>query len=179
MASSPASDAAKRPGAARSLSLKGRALRYLSAREHSRAELQTKLARYAAEAGEDAQAVARVLDELTAKGFISEARVAESVVHRRAGRLGNARVLQELRAKGLPDDIVQGAAEQLRATEDERAYAVWARKFGRPPADLAERARQMRFLAGRGFSGASVARVMRTATRGADERSDPFAADLE
>ena len=163
---------AARRGAARTLSLKGRALRYLSSREHSRAELQAKLAPHAKEAGEDADAVARVLDELAAKGFISEERVAESVLHRRAGRLGKARVLQELRAKGLPDDIVQAAAERLRATEDERAHAVWARKFGRAPADLAERARQMRFLAGRGFSGASVARVMRAAGRGGAEVDD-------
>ena len=145
----------------RALSLKGRALRYLAAREHSRAELQTKLTRHAEAAGEDAQAVARILDELTAKGFISEARVAESVLHRRAGRLGNARVLQELRTKGLSEDVLRDAAERLRDTEVERARAVWARKFGRAPADLAERARQMRFLAGRGFSGASVASVMR------------------
>lgn len=171
--------AGKRPGAGRSLSLKGRALRYLSAREHSRAELQTKLARYAEEAGEGPDAVARVLDELTAKGFISEARVAESVIHRRAGRLGNARVLQELRAKGLPDDIVQDAAEQLRTTEQARAYDVWARKFGQPPADLAERARQMRFLAGRGFSGASVARVLRAASSGEARPRAPGDDDLD
>ena len=162
----PSEGAAKPPRAGRTLSLKGRALRYLAAREHSRAELQTKLARHAEAAGEDAQAVARVLDELTAKGFISEARVAESVLHRRAGRLGNARVLQELRAKGLSDEVLRDAAERLRDTEDARARVVWARKFGRAPADMADRARQMRFLAGRGFSGASVARVMRAIAEG-------------
>ena len=123
--------------------------------------------------------MARLLDELTAKGFISEARVAESVIHRRAGRLGNARVLQELRAKGLPDDIVQDAAEQLRTTEQARAYDVWARKFGQPPADLAERARQMRFLAGRGFSGASVARVLRAASSGEARPLAPGDDDLD
>ena len=165
----PADRAPKPARAGLGLSLKGRALRYLAAREHSRAELQTKLARYAAEAGEDAQAVARVLDELTAKGFISEARVAESVLHRRAGRLGNARVLQELRAKGLSDEVVKDAAERLRDTEVDRARAVWARKFGRAPADMAERARQMRFLAGRGFSGAAVQSVLRTAGESGDE----------
>ena len=162
---------AARPG----LSLKGRALRYLSAREHSRAELMTKLLPHARAAGEDEQAVARVLDELAAKGFISETRVAESVLHRRAGRLGNARVLQELRAKGLSDDIVRDAAEQLQSTEEARAYAVWARKFGRAPADAAERARQMRFMASRGFSGASVQRVMRRARDEAQLGDAPLA----
>lgn len=85
--------------------LKSRALRYLAAREYSRAELAARLAR-PARAGEDEatlEAIERVLDELAAKGFIDEARVAESVLHRRAARLGGARVLHELRAKGLPE----------------------------------------------------------------------------
>ena len=106
------------------LSLKARALRYLAAREHSRAELERKLAPHA---GEDPAELPRVLDELAARGLISEQRVAESVLHRRAGTLGGARVLQELRAKGLGGEVLADAAEQLRATELERARAVWSR----------------------------------------------------
>lgn len=147
------------PRPAQTLSLKGRALRYLAAREHSRAELATKLSRHVGPE-DDPDAVARVLDELAAKGFIDEARVAESVLHRRAGRLGGSRVLQELRAKGLPDDVVADAAAQLRSTELARAQAVWRRKFGQPPADAAERARQLRFLAARGFSGDVARRAL-------------------
>ena len=147
------------PRPAQTLSLKGRALRYLAAREHSRAELATKLSRHVGPE-DDPDAVARVLDELAAKGFIDEARVAESVLHRRAGRLGGARVLQELRAKGLPDEVVADAAAQLRTTELARAQAVWRRKFGQPPADAAERARQLRFLAARGFSGDVARRAL-------------------
>ena len=147
------------PRPAQTLSLKGRALRYLAAREHSRAELATKLSRHVGPE-DDPDAVARVLDELAAKGFIDEARVAESVLHRRAGRLGGARVLQELRAKGLPDDVVADAAAQLRSTELARAQAGWRRKFGQPPADAAERARQLRFLAARGFSGDVARRAL-------------------
>ena len=147
------------PRPAQTLSLKGRALRHLAAREHSRAELATKLSRHVGPE-DDPDAVARVLDELAAKGFIDEARVAESVLHRRAGRLGGARVLQELRAKGLPDDVVADAAAQLRSTELARAQAVWRRKFGQPPADAAERARQLRFLAARGFSGDVARRAL-------------------
>ena len=147
------------PRPAQTLSLKGRALRYLAAREHSRAELATKLSRHVGPE-DDPDAVPRVLDELAAKGFIDEARVAESVLHRRAGRLGGARVLQELRAKGLPDEVVADAAAQLRSTELARAQAVWRRKFGQPPADAAERARQLRFLAARGFSGDVARRAL-------------------
>ncbi len=139
------------------LSLKGRALRYLAAREHSRAELERKLAAHEHEPGE----LARVLDELAARGFISEARVVESVLNRRAARLGSARVLHELRGKGLSADALADAQERLRASELERAQEVWRRKFGTPAADAAERARQARFLAARGFGGEVVARVLR------------------
>ena len=146
-------------------SLKGRALRYLAAREHSRAELAAKLARYVTE--QDApDAVERVLDDLSAKGFINEARVAESLLHRRAGGLGNARVLHELRAKGVPPEVIEASAEQLRGTELARAQAVWRKKFGQLPQGAAERARQMRFLAARGFSGEVVRRVLNSPSHG-------------
>lgn len=139
------------------LSLKGRALRLLAQREHSRAELATKLARHVQE-GDDLNAV---LDELQAKDFINAARVAESLVHRRAARLGTQRLVQELRGKGLDDDLVRATAERLRATELERAQAVWRQRFGRVATDAQERARQMRFLAARGFAGDVVRRVVR------------------
>lgn len=144
---------------ARVPSLKGRALRYLAAREHSRAELQAKLARHVT-CEDEPGALTRVLDELAAKGFINEARVAESLLHRRAGRLGQARVLQELRAKGLPDEIMADAADQLRTTELARAREVWCKKFGQVPVDAADKARQMRFLAGRGFGAETARRVL-------------------
>ncbi len=141
-------------------SLKGRALRLLSQREHSRAELLAKLAQHVQE-GED---LAAVLDDLQARDFISEARVAESVVHRRAAKLGTQRLVQELRGKGLDDDLVRATAERLRATELERAQAVWHQRFGGTPAATPqERARQMRFLAARGFAGDVVRRVVRGA----------------
>ena len=84
------------------LSLKGRALRLLAGREHSRAELERKLAPHETEPGE----LARALDDLQAKGFISEQRVVESVVHRRAARLGTGRVKQELQAKGVSAEAI-------------------------------------------------------------------------
>lgn len=138
------------------LSLKGRALRLLGTREHSRAELERKLATYEEESG----SLARALDELQAKGFINEQRVLESVVHRRAAKLGTTRIRQELQGKGLAPEAVLEAVEQLRATEVERAREVWRKKFGEPPLDANARAKQMRFLASRGFSGDAIRRVV-------------------
>ena len=138
-------------------SLKGRALRLLSQREHSRVELERKLARFEEEPGTLTQA----LDELQDKGFISEARVVASVLHQRAARLGTARIRQELRAKGLAPALVQDAVATLQATELERAREVWRKKFEAPAVDATARAKQARFLLARGFSGAVVAKVLR------------------
>lgn len=137
-------------------SLKGRALRLLSGREHSRAELERKLKSFEEEPGSLAQA----LDELQAKGFISEQRVIESVVHRRAAKLGTARIKQELQGKGLDPAAVSAALVGLKATEHERALAVWRKKFGAPPVDAPAAAKQMRFLAARGFGGDVIRRVV-------------------
>ncbi|MEY3490465.1 MAG: Regulatory protein RecX [Pseudomonadota bacterium] len=137
------------------ISLKGRALRLLSQREHSRVELERKLAEHEEEPG----TLARALDELEAKGFISEERVVESVVHRRASKLGAARVQQELAAKGLSAESMSLALEQLRVTEFERARDVWSRKFGESATDPKERAKQMRFLLSRGFAAEVVRKV--------------------
>lgn len=142
-------------------SLKARALRLLAQREHSRTELERKLHAHS----EDPAELAAALDALQAKGFINEARVADSVLHRRASKLGTARVRAELQAKGLDTAVVQAAVETLRGTEVERARAVWQRKFGQPPGDASERARQMRFLAARGFG----AEAIRRAVSGADD----------
>lgn len=137
-------------------SLKGRALRLLSMREHSRVELERKLARFEEEEG----TLAKALDELQVKGFINEARVIESVLHRRAGKLGAARIKQELQSKGLDPQAVRDAVTGLQETERERAQEVWRRKFGAAPADAKEAVRQMRFLATRGFTTDVIRRVV-------------------
>ena len=138
-------------------SLKGRALRLLGQREHSRTELERKLARYEEEPG----SLARALDELAAKDFISEARVVQSVLHQRAARHGAARVRQELLHKGIAPERVAEAVASLADSEFERACGVWRQRFGALPRDAAERAKQVRFMLGRGFSAAIVAKVLR------------------
>lgn len=137
-------------------SLKGRALRLLSGREHSRLELERKLAPFEEEPG----SLATALDELQAKGFISEQRVLESVVNRRASKLGASRIKQELQAKGLDPQAVADAVQVLRTTEFDRARAVWQKKFDQAPQDADQRAKQMRFLASRGFGGDTIRRVV-------------------
>ena len=142
-------------------SLKGRALRLLSQREHSRAELERKLARHLQE-GDD---LAPVLDDMQAKGFICEERVLASVLHLRAPRLGGARLRQELVSKGLDAARVREALAELAPSEPDRAQALWERRFGAAPTDAREWARQARFLAARGFAAEVVRRVVPPAPR--------------
>ncbi len=140
-------------------SLKARALRYLSAREHSRQELARKLAAHADE-GDDVDAV---LDWLEAQKFLSNERFAESLVHRRAARYGSARIVSELQRHGLDDTTVASLKSDLLADEHERAWEVWSRKFGRQADDAAGLAKQIRFLQQRGFSHAAIQAVLRRA----------------
>ena len=156
--------------AAAPLSLKARALRWLAQREHSRAELRRKLLPHAAadgagnadDAGSREQAAARVdalLDGLEREQLLSEARFVESRVHLREARFGVRRIQTELAGHGvaLPAEL----AARLRGDELERARALWQRRFGTPAADAAGRAKQARFLIGRGFSAEVVRRVVK------------------
>lgn len=139
------------------LSLKGRALKYLAAREHSRLELQRKLAPHA----ESAEQVDAALNDLEARGFLSAERFAESMVHRKAARFGAARIQAELTQHRLPADIAQAVVRTLRDTELARAHALWAKRYGEVAETPQDSAKQMRFLTARGFSSDVVRRVTR------------------
>ena len=138
------------------LSLTGRALRLLSGREHSRAELQRKLAPHEETPGE----LAAVLDKLAAKDLQSDQRAVDSLVYRRSAKLGTQRLRQEMQSKDMDPQAVAQAVALLRTSEQARALEVWRKKFGSPASTPAERAKQVRFLAGRGFSGEAIARVV-------------------
>ena len=138
------------------LSLKARALAYLSSREHSRMELARKLGRHAQE-GEDIEAL---LDTLEQAKLLSEARFSESLVNRRAQRFGNSRILSELQSHGIRGDALDGIKSSLAEGEFARAREVWRKKFKKTAADAAERAKQMRFLLQRGFSHRAIQAAM-------------------
>ena len=166
------------------LSLKARAIGWLAQREHSRSELRRKLLRRArADAAADALASAAVdgeqgaspeheasvaglepaidqlLDWLEAHDYLSQSRFAAARVHVRGARQGAERIRQELARHGVALDAE--ALRGLRESELARAQAVWQRKFGSTAPDAAGRARQARFLAGRGFSGEVIRRVVK------------------
>lgn len=141
------------------MSLKARALKYLSTREHSRLELGRKLSRYAQE-GDDVEAL---LDWLETSKFLSQTRFSESLVHRRASRFGNTRILSELQTHGIAGEALSDIKATLSQDEASRATEVWRKRFKQPPVDAAERAKQMRFLQQRGFSHSAIQTALRRA----------------
>ena len=136
--------------------LRERALGLLSRREHSRLELRRKLAAHT----EDGAELETLLDDFEKRGWLSAQRFVEQVVHARSGRYGSRHVVHELREKGVAEELIEQALPGLKERELETARAVWAKKFDAPPADARERARQMRFLQGRGFGLDIVFRVL-------------------
>lgn len=151
-----AADTTPAPAAGQTKSVKARAVSLLAQREYSRQALQEKLT------SEDAspQEIEQALSQLEAKGLVSDARVAETLVNRRASKLGGMRLRQELQAKGVSPELVAQTMEGLKNTELARALAVWQKKFGHVATDAATRNRQARFLATRGFSGDVVRQVV-------------------
>lgn len=142
------------------VALRVAALRLLTRREHSRAELQGKLAAQA----ESQEQLDAVLDRLQSENLLSDQRFATQRVVARANRYGNARLKQELRHRGIGDDDILAALPEA-GSEVERCRSVWSRKFGQLPQSREERAKQMRFLQYRGFSTDAI----RQAMRGVDE----------
>ena len=130
----------------------------LARREHTRAELVRKLGPHA----ESAEEIEALLDQLTARGWLSEKRFAESRANALSRKFGSRKIEYDLKSRGVAAEVVNCAVEQALARELENCRAAWQRKFGALPRDAAERGRQMRFLAGRGFSAEAVRQVLKT-----------------
>ncbi len=139
-------------------SLKARALRLLARREHSRAELARKLATHAEE-GDDIDAL---LDELTRRGWLSDARFAEQSIRSKARRFGPLKLAQQLRSRGVDEDTIAAGFRAAAADGASNLERVWRSRFHAPPADDRELARQTRFLQGRGFPLDEVLRFLRS-----------------
>lgn len=137
--------------------LRARALRLLARREHSRAELRRKLAPHVEE-GVDLEAL---LDDFTRRGWLSEERFVEQAVRAKARKYGPLKIAHHLREKGIGESGIEQGLAQAKVGEAEALEASWRSRFGRPPADPHDKARQIRFLQGRGFSLESVLRFLR------------------
>lgn len=147
------------------LSLRARALQYLARRDYSRAELRGKLLPHIQiETEVELEHTAeldKLLDDFSARGWVSDARAAAQLIHLKSPRFGVQRITHELRQKGIPDEVIEEAIPQLKENELQAALDVWQKKFGHLPLDQKEKARQIRFMQSRGFSTDVIVRLLR------------------
>lgn len=134
------------------------AVRLLARREHSRLELQRKLA----QRDFNTSLIHQVLDELEVEGLQSDQRYAESLVNSRIGRgQGPLKIRAELSQNGVPDNVVALAMTEASADWITLASNARRKRFGHSlPADYAEKARQARFLSTRGFASDTIWQVL-------------------
>ncbi|MDD4912177.1 MAG: recombination regulator RecX [Sideroxydans sp.] len=156
------------------ISLRGRALQYLARREFSRAELRAKLLSYIDEPEDDFVApppvdLEALLDDLSERGWLSDARATSQLVHAKRKRFGTQRITHELRQRGISDELIEAELPALKESELEAARDVWQRKFGTPPQDAKEKAKQMRFLQSRGFSIDTTLKVLKSSSAMEDD----------
>lgn len=139
-------------------------MRYLARREYSRHELRSKLLAFAQD-GDDLEAL---LDDLERRNWLSDTRAAAQMINQRQQRFGAQRIVHELRQKGISQALIDAAMPELKDNELAAAREVWQKKFGHPPQDAKEKARQVRFLQSRGFPMAVVFKLLRMDNEGAD-----------
>ena len=122
-------------------------MRFLARREHSRAELKRKLAPKVVE-GDDLEIL---LDDLAQRGWLSDARFAEASIRSKARRFGPLKLANVLRAKGVADEAIAAGFCAAGADGASSLEGVWRSRFRAAPSGDKEKARQVRFLQGRGF----------------------------
>ena len=120
----------------------------LARREYSRAELARRLAHHAQSDAE----LEELLAALAEKRQLSDERYAEARSHALSRKYGAARIVNELKSKGIEGDLLERMAAGAKEGELERARSAWRRKFRTAPASREEKARHIRFLQSRGFS---------------------------
>lgn len=139
-----------------SKSLRQRALELLSKREYAYQELAQKLKTYAEE-GDD---IAALLDDFKTRGWLSDARFTEQLIHARKAKFGAAKVAHELREKGVADELVTDAVTKLKENELENAKEIWRKKYKNAPSSREEWAKQARFMQSRGFGFETIKKVL-------------------
>lgn len=142
------------------VSLRQRALDYLAKREYSVVELAQKLNTVARQYELDAEEIPEILADFKKRNWVSDTRFTEQILHARKSKFGSARIAHELREKGVSDELISEAVEDVKENELENAKAVWRKKYGAPPTSREEWAKQARFLQSRGFGFEIIKKVI-------------------
>jgi regulatory protein len=149
-------------------SLRQRALDYLGKREYSYTELGQKLKTYLAE-DESFEQITAILEDFKTRGWLSDKRFTEQIVHARQAKFGLAKIANELREKGVSQELIADAVEQVKENELSNATEIWRKKFKNAPANRDEWAKQARFLQSRGFGFDTIKKVLNSKHDSSDE----------
>ena len=129
----------------------------LARREHARLELEQKLSK---REYSDAE-IKQTLDRLENQGLLSNERFTELYTRMRINKgFGPLKIAAELRARGVADDMAHAALVEYQDAWFELAKTQQQKKFKGLPDDFNDRARQMRFLQGRGFRNEHIQKVL-------------------
>ena len=126
--------------------LRARALRLLARREHTRAELERKLAPRA----ESSEALRGLIAQLQQRNQLSDERFAEERVRQLSRKYGTAKIRQDLRTKGVPAELIERYSSS--SNDLQKAREILERRYRASAITREEKAKRMRFLQGRGFS---------------------------
>ena len=144
--------------AGKPVSLKAQAVRLLARREYARDDLEQRLIAKGAERDE----VVAVLDELSAQGLLSNERFAHALVAQKSGSSSRRSIRGELKRKGVSGEAIEGALGDAPVEDEAAMLALWQRRFGTPPSNDREKARQIRFLQSRGFELSAIFKMLKT-----------------
>lgn len=130
----------------------------LSRRDHTQLELKQKLLAKGYELAE----VIAIIDEFLKSRLINEQQFTENFIYWRRNRgYGPERIKQELKQRGIALTII---AEHLDIHDNDwllQMRKIWQKHFkGKPPTNLNERAKQMRFLQYRGYTREQIEDVL-------------------
>jgi len=142
------------------VSLRQRALDYLAKREYSVAELVQKLNTVAMQYELDADEIPSIVADFQKRNWVSDTRFTEQILHARKSKFGVARIAHELREKGISDELISEAVQDVKENELTNAKTVWHKKYGMPPGSREEWAKQARFLQSRGFGFEIIKKVI-------------------
>jgi regulatory protein len=106
-----------------------------------------------------------VLDEMAGLGYLSDTRFANALVRQKTGEMSARAISASLKAKGVSADVASAAIAGSEVDDHDAMVALWSRKFGAPPANDRERARQVRFLQSRGFALSAIFKLLRDPPR--------------
>jgi regulatory protein len=147
------------------VSLRSKAIGLLARREYARSELEQRLRAKGASPHE----LDLLLDELIAEGYLSDARYARAVAAQKHAGFSRRRIADELKSKGVSRVDIDAALAAAEIDDSTALRALWQRRFGRVPADEREKARQVRFLQGRGFALSGILKLLREAAETAGD----------